>query len=91
MKVKEKESRLISFHLSNRILETPAYLKEYENILKENGFIYVYRGILVNLQFIYQITKNEVHLVNGETLPLSRRYERVLRELYVKHVIQTLR
>lgn len=91
VKVKEKQSKTIIFQLSSRTLETTAYLKDYEDVLTENGFVYVYRGIMVNSQFIYQITQNEIHLINGETYPLSRRYERKLRELYVKHIIKTLR
>lgn len=91
VRVKKKESKTVIFQLSSRTLETAAYLKDYEDFLTENGFVYVYRGIMVNSQFIYQIEQNEIHLINGETYPLSRRYERKLRELYVKHIIKTLR
>lgn len=48
-------------------------MQEMENELVSKGFIRIHKGYLVNCEYIQLIQDGQVRLVNGETLPLSRR------------------
>ena len=51
-------------------------LKEYENLLKEQGFLRVHQSYLINLHHVTQYIKGEggqVVMSNQQELPVSRR------------------
>ena len=56
---------------------------ELENKLKENGFIRVHKGYLVNYLFIRMIGTNEVKLTNNKVLPLSSKRKDEITEEYL--------
>lgn len=47
-------------------------MKEYEERLKEAGFIRIHKSFLVNFRFIECVGKTDVKLTDGSTLSLSR-------------------
>lgn len=47
-------------------------LREYEEQTKNNGFIRIHKSYLVNFRYINSVTKNDVELIGGKKLPLSR-------------------
>lgn len=47
-------------------------MKEYENRLRNSGFIRIHKSYLVNYRYIYSIEINDVRLTCGKILPLSR-------------------
>ncbi|MDE7398028.1 MAG: LytTR family DNA-binding domain-containing protein [Oscillospiraceae bacterium] len=47
-------------------------MREYEEQMKNNGFIRIHKSYLVNFRYIYSVTKNNVNLICGKKLPLSR-------------------
>lgn len=56
---------------------------ELEGKLKENGFIRVHKGYLVNYLFIRMIGTNEVKLTNNKVLPLSSKRKDEIMEEYL--------
>ncbi len=57
-------------------------LTKVEEELEVHGFIRTHSGYLVNYRHIYSIDKNQVTLMNKETIPVSRyRYEKIKEKL----------
>ncbi len=56
---------------------------ELESKLKENGFIRVHKGYLVNYLFLRMIGTNEVKLTNNKVLPLSSKRKDEIMEEYL--------
>ena len=50
-------------------------LQEYDN--------FIHRSYLVNLNYVYRITKNEVFLTNGTVLPLSRNQQKTVLNRFI--------
>ena len=47
-------------------------MKEYDTKLRNSGFIRIHKSYLVNYRYIDSIEKNDVKLICGKKLPLSR-------------------
>lgn len=47
-------------------------MKKYDECLKQKGFIRIHKSYLVNFRYINSVEKNDVILICGEKLPLSR-------------------
>ncbi len=85
--VKGKKN-LLEFHLKNREIHyTNGTILAWENELKDYGFIFSRRGVLVNINLVHIITNDQVILKNNETLPLSRRQAKTFHDTFVNHVI----
>lgn len=65
-------SHSCTIHTVNGELETKRSISELENDLGE-GFARAHRSFLVNLERIRKISKTEILLENGDTVPMSRR------------------
>lgn len=61
-------------------------IKDYEAELKGYFFVRCHRSYVVNLAHIAQISKNEIHLDNGQVIPLSRTKEKELKEALVAYI-----
>ena len=61
-------------------------LKDIEDILRENGFVLPYRGILVNVGEILEMRKTDLRLSNGETVPLSRNHQLDVMDAIRRHL-----
>jgi len=61
----------LEIHTKNGLLRTKMPLYKMEELL--GAFIKTHRSFLVNPAFIRKITRTDVFLDNGQTLPLSRR------------------
>ena len=60
-----------------------------DEILKDYDFAYVHNSYIVNFKFIKERTKEEIQLMNGEILSVSRSRTRELRnkmELYLNKI-----
>lgn len=68
-------------------------MKEYDECLKERGFIRIHKSYLVNFRYIYLVEKNDVTLTCGKKLPLSRKrvdeVRKRLREFLISDKINT--
>lgn len=73
----EAESGYSTFFLrSGQKIMVSKTLKEYDNLLKDTGFLRVHQSHLVNAQFISEFDKRDggsISLTNGDWIPVSTR------------------
>ena len=67
--------------------ESKGSISEYECSLADSSFDAPHRGILVNLLHVKLIYKNELILDNGYKIPLSRRREKEIREMFSRQYL----
>ena len=65
---------------------TKCRLSAYIDILKDYGFIQIYKSYLVNYKYIFQIRANEVVMDDGKTLPLSKYRAKEVKEKFIELV-----
>lgn len=58
-------------------------LGKIEEELSQLGFIRIHKGILVNFRYISRILANDVELIGGELLPMSRRKSAEIKSRYL--------
>lgn len=73
--------------LAKHTVETHGLLTDWERDLQQYAFISPCRGYLVNLNHIHYIKNNELILSNNLTVPLSRRREKEIRDLFSKRLL----
>lgn len=49
-------------------------IAEAEKELKPHGFVRTHKGYLVNMNYVYRLRENEILLLNGKHVPVSRSY-----------------
>lgn len=81
------EKNLLHFILENNNVSCFGTINEWENKLGKTHFIVPYRSLLVNLNHIHIVEKNALILTNGDTIPLSRHYEKKVRNLFAKKTL----
>ena len=70
----ESNGHYVEIHTQNKVKKIRGKISDYEKKLEDYGFIRIHVGYLVNLRYITNITKKQVFLDNGETLPISRNH-----------------
>lgn len=72
----ETEDRAVILHYENRILRHPCGITSFMQELPEHSFFRCNHSYIVNLKFVDYITPDinrfSIHLLTGETIPLSR-------------------
>lgn len=68
----ESNGHFIDVVCNDRTIRMCGILREYEEMMKDNGFIRIHKSYLVNFRYIRFIEKNAVFLTCGKELPLSR-------------------
>lgn len=49
-------------------------IAEAEKELEPHGFVRIHKGYLVNMNYVYRLRENEILLLNGKHVPVSRSY-----------------
>lgn len=83
----DAKHEFIKFHFENRSITTRGTLTKWEKELADYNFFLCYRGFLVNLIHIHFFDNRELVLNNGERIPISRKNEKTLRDLYLNRVV----
>lgn len=89
----ECEGHYLNVHSAKNDIQIRAKISDYEEKLKEYGFIRIHRGYLANVRSIYSINSKQISLDNGEILPVSRKNSDVVRHQYndlVKKYIRSI-
>ena len=68
--------------LDGNTIITNCSLKYLYDKLNEFGFAYPYKEFLVNFEYISAFKKNEIILINNESIPLSRHYKKEFDQKY---------
>lgn len=69
----EKELKDTVIHLVDDEIYTRMNLKDIEKELDADVFIKLHRGCIANMKYIERFEKDYVYLINGKSLPISRR------------------
>ena len=68
--------------IGGNIITTNCTLKYWYDRLNTYGFAYSYKAYLINFEYISAFNKNEIVLINNETIPLSRHYKKEFDQKY---------
>lgn len=65
-------------------------IKEIQEQLNPLQFVKVNQGTIINLHHINIITRNEVHMINGQVIPISRGQKKIVKDTYSDFISQKL-
>ncbi len=81
----ETENRHLAFHYENQTIQHASRISNYAETLPEDMFFRCNNSYIVNLHYISQVkpdgNRYSIHLITGETIPLSRSRHRKLLSL----------
>ena len=60
-------------------------MKDFENMLKDKGFILTHKAFLVNYRFIKDILNDTIEMTNGDIVYLSKRKVHEVKMFYLEH------
>lgn len=69
----ESKGHYLQVHTKDNIVQIRGKISEYEEKLRDYGFIRIHLGFLVNIRSIFSVTSREVTLDDGTVLPISRK------------------
>ncbi len=78
----EKVGRKMQFYTTNGSYDSKYTFDFWRKELEDKFFSVPYKGVIVNLQFVSKVGKSEVHLSNGQIIPLSRKYKKPLNQSF---------
>ena len=73
----------VYLHQQDKPTEIISQMETLERALEEYGFIRIHKGYLVNYSYIQRISRTELILSSGKTLPVSRRNAHLVKERYL--------
>lgn len=83
----ESYKRQVRVHLFNHEVHDFYYkLSDLKDQLQDKDFILSHRSFLVNLQYIQRISIDLIYLKNGESIPLSRNLQQVIKTTYMNYL-----
>lgn len=83
----KNSKNLLHYVLTDHELYTKGVLLNLKEELQDYHFVTPYRGFLVNLKYIHYINETSLTLTDGTKIPLSRRCNRQIHNLFTKHVL----
>lgn len=80
----EKVNKRVLMHLEKETFLLHGYqISKIMEAYREHGFVCVHRACTVNVKYILSVGESEIHLYNGELLPISRRKKRNVYDQFV--------
>lgn len=77
----------LTVHLFDKHIHTKGRLIEWKTRLMRFAFFECYRGILVNIEHIHFIKNHMITFDSGEEVPVSRKYEKKIKNEMTKYVL----
>ena len=59
-------------------------IRQWQEELEGEPFVFSHRSFLLNLLYVSQINKSEVVLDSGESVPLSRRNQKLFQDAFIR-------
>lgn len=84
----KNEKNLLRYICNNKIIIGTGILNELEATLGGHDFFSPHRGLLINMRHVHFIKQNEIEMLNGDSVPLSRRREKEFRNYFSKILLQ---
>lgn len=86
----EKIKRKAYIHTnSEHMYECNMTMEEISEQLSTGMFAKINRACIVNLSMVDQIIRDEIHLINGETLYIARDYKMLVKEKHLNYFMNT--
>ena len=79
----ESSRHYVEIHMPHKIHRIRGKLSDWEEQLKDFGFIRIQVGYLVNIRYISMLTMKDVVLDNGQKLAVSRSHLEMVQKQYV--------
>ncbi len=84
-------NRNVNIHLFNDILPVKGKFMDYsEKLLKYPSFIECFRSVIINMEHIVNIDKDDFILDNGEPVPIRKRYKSDIKKRYIKYKLDRM-
>ena len=87
----EAQDKRVRVVLKNTAFSDRRGIDEVAQALEGEDFFRVHRSYLINLRYVGRIDKNEVQLVSGETIPLSRLRKKAFKNTFQMYIKRTAR
>lgn len=84
----KNQKNLLRYICNDKIFIGTGILKELETTLLVHDFFCPHRGLLINMRQVHFIKPNEIEMLNGDSIPLSRRREKEFRNYFNKILLQ---
>lgn len=84
-------AKRLSITLEDHTVETTGRLTDWEKALRWQNFVIPYRGYLINSAQIHYIMENKLIMNDGSEIPMSRRKEKDIRNMFAKNSINLRR
>ena len=80
----EGSSSYITYFRTDGKITTTGILKQIEETLDSDVFTRIHRSFIINIRKVSKLTAQQV-FIRDKKLPLSRKYKKVVKELFEKH------
>lgn len=91
LKTVDAYTRRLLITLEDHSVETTGRLADWEKSLKWQNFIMPHRGYLINSAQIHYIEEGKLIMNDGSEIPMSRRKEKEVRNMFAKNTINLRR
>lgn len=81
-----KKNSPLLFHLTNEQIATKGTLTYWEEKLLPFSFFRCFKGIIVNIEHIHYISDMRIILKSGKTIPISRKYLKMIKHEMVNNI-----
>lgn len=79
----------LAFHTRSGIYHCKGNLADWEKRLQDQYFVSPVRGYLLNLRFIYRFLGDVIETSNHEQIPLTKRKEKEIKQLFQNYILST--
>ena len=87
MKTLKDKKPILQYVLKNETITGEGTIQQWEESLRSYAFISPCRGYLVNLKYVVAVERLGLRLVDGMTIPISRRRVKAVRDLFLEKTI----
>lgn len=82
----EINKRKINVYMNKQQLDYYEKIGNIEIELLDKGFVRCHRGYVINISKIKEINGNDITLINGEIIPVGRKYKQNLKEAFFNYL-----
>lgn len=84
-------TRNINIHLFNNTFPVKGKFMDYSaKLLKYPSFIECFRGVIINMDHITNVTEDDFILDNGESVPIRKRHKLDIKKHYIKYKLDRM-
>lgn len=80
----ERQGRITEIYLMNQVVETTHKLSELEQNWGEDQYIQCHNSYLINMRRIVVYKRDVVEMKNGFTIPISRKFQKKVKEKFLE-------